>query len=93
MDGGGDIAVKTPLHVAENSSIGGWDNVRDAGHTFTAERGTGQGDPLSPLIFACCLDLLICALAAVDCGPFHVQDLSQPNSGVPDLHTWSMRFR
>ena len=50
MDGGGDIAVKTPLHESANSGVGGWANVVESGYTFTAERGTGQGDPLSPLI-------------------------------------------
>ena len=82
---GGEIAIRSPLNETSNLSTGGWDNIRDDGYIFSAGRGTGQGDPLSPLIFACCLDPLICALAAVASGPFHTQDLSQVTGVVPDI--------
>jgi len=85
IDEGGEIAIRSPLNETNNISVGGWDNIRDDGYLFSAGRGTGQGDPLSPLIFACCLDPLICALAAVDSDSFQVQDLSQTNSSVPDI--------
>ena len=48
LDGGGEIAVRSPLNETNNLSTGGWENIRDDGYLFTAERGTGQGDPLSP---------------------------------------------
>ena len=70
IDEGGEIAIRSPLNETNNLSVGGWDNIRDDGYLFSAGRGTGQGDPLSPLIFACCLDPLICALAAVDSDSF-----------------------
>jgi len=85
MDDGGDIAVKTPAHLAANSALGGWDNVVESGHTFSAERGTGQGDPLSPPIFACCLDPLLCALGSVHHGGFHVQGVDSVAFPVPDI--------
>jgi hypothetical protein len=75
LDGGGEIAVRSPLNETNNLSAGGWDNIRDDGYLFQAGRGTGQGDPLSPLIFACCLDPLVCALADVHGGGF-------PRSGL-----------
>jgi len=85
LDGGGEIAVRSPLNETNNLSAGGWDNIRDDGYLFQAGRGTGLGDPLSPLIFACCLDPLVCALADVQGGGFHVQDLEQMSSAVPDV--------
>jgi len=85
MDGGGEIAVRTPLNETNNLGVGGWDNIKEDGYTFGAGRGTGQGDPLSPLIFACCLDPLICALADVNDGAFFVQGLHQTPTEVPDI--------
>ena len=76
LDRGGEIAVRSPLNETNNLTTGGWDNIRDDGYIFAAERGTGQGDPLSPLIFACCLDPLVCALddikgVALTCRTLH----------------------
>ena len=73
------------MNETNNLTTGGWENIRDDGYLFGAGRGTGQGDPLSPLIFACCLDPLVCALADVQGGGFFVQDLAQVSSAVPDI--------
>jgi len=85
MDGGGEIAVRTPLNETNNLGVGGWDNIKEDGYVFRAGRGTGQGDPLSPLIFACCLDPLLCALADVAGGEFFVQGLRQVSRAVPNI--------
>jgi len=85
LDGGGEVAVRSPLNETSNLDIGGWDNVREDGYMFRAGRGTGQGDPLSPLIFACCLDPLVCALADISDGSFFVQSLDQVSTVVPDI--------
>ena len=85
LDGGGEIAVRTPLNETTNCGIGGWADIVLDGYVFGAGRGTGQGDPLSPLIFACCMDPLICALEDVDGGDFYVQGLDQVSCAVPDI--------
>jgi len=69
MDGGGRIAIKSPINERANLRKD-WDEVEEEGFVFTAERGTGQGDPISPLIFLCCIDPLLVALEAVKEGDF-----------------------
>jgi hypothetical protein len=73
MDKDGFTIVKTGLAYARVEDEGWEPLVADGVHHFVAERGTGQGDVVSPLNWDCFFDILLSALEDGSDGDYYVR--------------------
>jgi exonuclease III len=69
MDRGGEVVVRSPLALSYVKR-----GLPTKSLSFQAERGTGQGDVTSPMIWTALFDVLLCALAAVQGGGLMTRD-------------------
>ena len=84
MDIEGKLVVRTPLSLAIHRDKG-IQGLIDADMVFNAEKGTGQGDKLSPLIWDAFCDILLSALDEHKGGEFFTQDHLGVNRKTPDI--------
>ena len=84
MDLDGYVVVRSPLTM-EIHEKEGTEGLRRRNLFLTPNKGTGQGDKTSPLLWDAFCDILLCALAEVEEGPFFFQDHCGKNHVTPDV--------
>ena len=84
MDVDGKMVVRTPLAL-DILKKKGVEGLQEAGMVFSAEKGTGQGDKLSPLVWDAFCDILLSALEDMNGGEFFTQDHTGENKKTPDV--------
>ena len=84
MDVEGKMVVRSPLAMAIHKKEG-TKGLEEAGLVFTAGKGTGQGDKLSPLVWNAFCDVLLAALEDTTGGDFFTQDHTGENRRTPDV--------
>lgn len=84
MDRSGLLVVRTPrsMDVLNRQGI---DALQSEGLTFSAGRGTGQGDKTSPLLWNAFCDILLCMLQEISEDAFNIQDHCGNIHEVPDI--------